>query len=113
MWLILLLLSSVRRKIKIILIVSLIFVNTFLLLSFSPDVFAKSFGGNENLWFWIIITFGLTISLILEYFDKKHQEDYLEAKKVAYTPHKIYGLYALIYFVMFFILFYSYIYLTK
>jgi magnesium-transporting ATPase (P-type) len=100
----------VYRKIKIIAIISLFFINTFLLLFFSPDFFVESFGGNKKLWFWIIITIGLTTSLLFEYFDRKHLSEYIDAKKMAYTPHRIYGLYALIYFVIFFILFYLYLY---
>lgn len=100
------------KRIRIVAIVSFIFISTLLVL-FSPDFFARAFGGSKNLWFWAIIIIGLIVSLILEYFDRKDPSAYIEANKVAYTPRNIYGLYALIYFVMFFILFYLYIFLTK
>jgi hypothetical protein len=100
------------KNLKVFTIVSFIFISILLTL-FSPDFFASAFGGGKNLWFWSIIIIGLVFSLILEYFDRNHQTDYIEANKIAYTPHNIYGLYALIYVVVFFILFYLYIFLSK
>ncbi len=105
-------LSVLHKKIKVVVIVSFIFIST-LLLFFSSDLLVEALGGNKNLWFWTLTILGLVTTSVLGYFDARHPSEYTEANKIAHTPHNVYGLYALIYFVMFFILFYLYLYLTK
>lgn len=85
----------------------IVFGITNLINGLSPVLFDKLFGDS----FWLLVIFGLIISLISAYFARKHLSlEEIEVQKMAYDSSNIYGLYALILFFVMFIFFYFSIY---
>lgn len=80
----------------------------------APYIYGSALNGETSIWFYPAFFFsGLFVVLSIKYLRNKYVKEYYKAYDVAYTPRNKYGWYALLFFIVFIIFFYTYVVLTK
>ncbi|MES3006090.1 MAG: hypothetical protein V4664_04045 [Patescibacteria group bacterium] len=81
---------------------------------FAPYLYGSVSNGELSVWFYpAFFINGLLVVLSIKYLHKKYGKEYDKAYAMSYTPKNKYGWYALWFFIIFMILFYTYAVLTK